>query len=333
MSSATAAVSNIYQASLKGSSIAEVPAGSSSSSGSIPPTPPSSSSSCATSNALTAPLYASLPSTDETSSLLGGVEKLPIKYSEIDMGNEEDIVELQEELSQYYNTSSFNISSGSIRRAALMFLMFVALTCVLNVSPNRVSSHIRTAFTHLSTDLVDPTPEDSANKTVAQVNPDCFVDENGVSFCPGRLPGNIENVHLKPGCLMMSVNDLTTLSENKDYSDSKILTICSSMAAGVVMVDNGLLKKYGMVGEDKSYVSSVLFSDDSQLKLFSGKNFDGAVIGSNGTPYTDPYTKVLGLSKQKYVDSGEQVNDNVYSFLFATSSIEMNSCLEAMEFN
>ena len=33
---------------------------------------------------------------------------------------------LQEELSQYYNTSSFNISSGSIRRAALMFLMFVA---------------------------------------------------------------------------------------------------------------------------------------------------------------------------------------------------------------
>lgn len=249
------------------------------------------------------------------------------------MGDEEHIANLQEELSQYYHKSSFSISTATVRRAALVFLIFVAMTCVLNISPTGVTSHIRTAFTHLSAELVDPTPADSSNKTVAQVNPDCFVDDNGVSFCPGRLPGNIENVHLKPGCLMISVNDLTTLADNKDYSDSKILTVCASMAAGVVMLDHEMLKKYGMIGEDKSYISSVLFSDDSQLKLFSGGNFDGAVIGSNGTPYTDPYTKVLGLAKQKYVDSGEQVNDNVYSFLFATSSVEMNSCLEAMEFN
>ena len=254
-------------------------------------------------------------------------------YSELDMGDERDVAELQEELSQYYHKSSLSFSNATVRRAALIFLIFVCMTCVLSISPSGVSSHIRTAFTHLSSELVDPTPGDSSNRTVAQVNPDCFVDDNGVSFCPGRLPGNIENVHLKPGCLMMSVNDLTTLSENKDYSDSKTLTICSSMAAGVVMLDYDMLKKYGMIDEEKSRISSILFSDDAQLKLFSGRNFDGAVIGSNGTPYTDPYTKVLGLAKQRYVDSGEQVNDNVYSFLFATSSVEMNNCLKAMEFN
>lgn len=324
----------VYQASTNGPTIM----GSSSSSSSSPETPASSSSGAgsqstlSTPNALTAPLYASLPS-GENSALVGDSIQSPVNYSEFDMGDDEEIADLQEELSQYYHKSSFSISNATVRRAALMFLIFVAMTCVLEISPSGVSSHIRTAFTHLSSELVDPTPGDSSNKTVAQVNPDCFVDDNGVSFCPGRLPGNIENVHLKPGCLMLSVNDLTTLSENKDYSDSKILTVCSSMAAGVVMLDHDMLKKYGMIGEDKSYISSVLFSDDAQLKLFSGRNFDGAVIGSNGTPYTDPYTKVLGLAKQRYVDSGEQVNDNVYSFLFATSSVEMNSCLEAMEFN
>jgi len=160
----------------------------------------------------------------------------------------------------------------------------------------------------------------------------CDVDKAGVSFCPGLLPGNIANVHLKPGCVMMSVNDLSELEHIPSYSSSPILTICASMSAGVVTVDHDILQKYKMATDKKSMVSSILFSDDSQIKLFEGKKFDGAVIGSNGTPYKDPYTKVLGLGNLKYPHTEAHVNDNVFSFLYATSSIEMNSCLSAMEF-
>jgi len=161
----------------------------------------------------------------------------------------------------------------------------------------------------------------------------CDVHPSGVSFCPGFLPGTYQNVHLKPGCVMLSVNDLTTMGKNPSYSNSPILTVCASMSSGVVMVDNALLQKYNLASASHSHISSILFSDDTQIKLFSGKNFDGSVIGSNGTPYKDPYTKILGLTQQKYTSEPfEPVNDNVYSFLFATSSVEMNSCLHAMEF-
>ena len=36
---------------------------------------------------------------------------------------------------------------------------------------------------------------------------------------------------------------------------------------------NEKLIKYGMVSAKQSYISSVLFSDDTQIKLFSGKLF------------------------------------------------------------
>lgn len=171
------------------------------------------------------------------------------------------------------------------------------------------------------------------NLQVAVEQPPCDVDKGGVSFCPGVLPGNIENVKLKPGCVLMSVNDLTTLHKNPTYKASPILTICASMSSGVVMVDHSLLQKYKMVTSEYSMISTILFADDSQIKLFSGKNFDGSVIGSNGTPYKDPYTKVLGLSGAKYTSEPfASVNDNVFSFLYATSSVDLNSCLNAMEF-
>ena len=167
----------------------------------------------------------------------------------------------------------------------------------------------------------------------ASSSPPCDISAGGVSFCPGELPGNIANVHLKPGCVMMSVNDLTTLPKNPDYKASPILTMCASMASGVVMVDHDMLQKYNMVDGDKSYISSILFADDIQMKMFSGNNFDGAVMGSNGTPFKDPYTKVIGLTSQKFTSTPNAgVNDNVHSFLFATSSVEMNSCLKSMEF-
>merc|ERR1719502_428989 len=179
-----------------------------------------------------------------------------------------------------------------------------------------------------TTSSTNSTSESEENEVVAQANKanadkPCDIGEGGVSFCPGTLPGNVEAVHLKPGCLLVSTNDLTTMERNPHYSNSPILTVCASMSTGVVMVDVETLKKY--------LISSLLFSDDTQIKLFSGSNFDGQVIGSLGTPYNDPYTKVLGLTGQRYANEPhELVNDNVKSFLFATSSVEMNSCTEAL---
>jgi hypothetical protein len=166
---------------------------------------------------------------------------------------------------------------------------------------------------------------------LADKSADCDIEKGGVSYCPGKLPGGVQNFHLKPGCVMMSVNDLKTQDKNPSYKYSKILTICASMESGVVMVDNEKLIKYGMATDKQSYISSVLFSDDTQIKLFSGKTFDGSVTGSNGTPYKDPYTKILGLSGQRYTSEPfATVNDNVNSVVFATSSLELNSCLDAL---
>ena len=175
----------------------------------------------------------------------------------------------------------------------------------------------------------------SSAATTGTTDKPCDVTASGVSYCPSTLPENVEYVHLKPGCVMMSTNDLSSMKLNNalasKYADSPILTVCASMASGVVMVGNDILAKYGMVSGDNSKISSILYADDIQMKIFSGKNFDGGVVGAYGTPYNDPYTKVIGFSGRKYND-GAHVNDNVNSFLFATSSIEMSSCLNAMEF-
>ncbi len=199
--------------------------------------------------------------------------------------------------------------------------------------------HLR--FTALGASPAEAAASNNSNSTspaaeqanAANADQPCDIGVGGVSFCPGTLPGNIEAVHLKPGCLMMSTNDLTTMERNPHYNNSPILTVCASMSTGVVMVDTDTLGQYGMLSTDhsKSLISSLLFSDDTQIKLFSGTNFDGQVIGSLGTPYNDPYTKVLGLTAQRYSNAPhELVNDNVFSFLFATSSVEMNSCSEAL---
>jgi len=199
------------------------------------------------------------------------------------------------------------------------------------ITENEDTEEIST--TNSTTNSTNIENENVDQATKANADKPCDIGEGGVSFCPGTLPGNVEAVHLKPGCLMLSTNDLTTMERNPHYSNSPILTVCASMSTGVVMVDAETLMKYDMLSSDgkKSLVSSLLFSDDTQIKLFSGSNFDGQVIGSLGTPYNDPYTKVLGLTGQRYANEPhELVNDNVKSFLFATSSVEMNSCTEAL---
>ena len=74
----------------------------------------------------------------------------------------------------------------------------------------------------------------------------------------------------------------------------------------------------------KSLISSLLFSDDTQIKLFSGSNFDGQVIGSLGTPYNDPYTKVLGLTGQRYANEPHELIPHV----FQSTTVGLNApCL------
>jgi hypothetical protein len=232
------------------------------------------------------------------------------------LGTKEDAVEVVSTSSKF----------PSLTAISLVVLLGLTAVVVYMASPfefGSVRNHV-TAFQAAS-----------SAATTGTTDKPCDVTASGVSFCPSTLPDNIENVHLKPGCIMMSTNDLASMKLNgamaSKYANSPILTVCASMASGVVMVGNNILAKYGMVSGSKSAVSSILYSDDIQMKIFSGKNFDGGVIGAYGTPYNDPYTRLIGFSGLKYNDGGH-VNDNVNSFLFATSSIEMSSCLNAMEF-
>ena len=305
---------------------------------------------------LTAPSSSSVSSSSSSSALR---ESTPLLLSSPSLSNEmETIIIEEEEQAPYYNTTLYKPT----RIIAVVFLLGLSMIfAVTSYNPKFFENqyhHLR--FTALgaspaeaaaaqqsvslleanTTSISDTnsTFEPEENDVVAQANKanadkPCDIGEGGVSFCPGTLPGNVEAVHLKPGCLMISTNDLTTMERNPHYSNSPILTVCASMSTGVVMVDSETLKKYDMLSSDgkKSLISSLLFSDDTQIKLFSGSNFDGQVIGSLGTPYNDPYTKVLGLTGQRYANEPhELVNDNVKSFLFATSSVEMNSCTEAL---
>jgi hypothetical protein len=88
------------------------------------------------------------------------------------------------------------------------------------------------------------------------------------------------------------------------------------------------------VTDKESYISTALYSDDSQLKFFQGKNFDGSVMGEVGTSYNDAYTRIMGFAAYRYPDEESKiVNDNINSFLYATSSVELNSCSDAMYFD
>lgn len=306
----------------------------------------------------TAPSSSSTPS---SSSLAASRESTPLLLSSPSLSNEMETIIIEEEEETSYYRSAFYKPSRII---AVVFLVGLSMIFAVNsYNPKFLENqyhHLRfTALgaspaeaaaaqqsvslldTNTTTTTVSDTNSSSTtdeNEVVAQANKanaekPCDIGEGGVSFCPGTLPGNVESVHLKPGCLMMSTNDLTTMERNPHYSNSPILTVCASMSTGVVMVDSETLKRYDMLSSDgkKSLISSLLFSDDTQIKLFSGSNFDGQVIGSLGTPYNDPYTKVLGLTGQRYANEPhELVNDNVKSFLFATSSVDMNSCTEAL---
>merc|ERR1711871_1111832 len=45
----------------------------------------------------------------------------------------------------------------------------------------------------------------------------CESDSGTSTFCPGKLPATVAKVHLEPGCILLSVNDLTTINENPKY--------------------------------------------------------------------------------------------------------------------
>merc|ERR1711916_104984 len=103
----------------------------------------------------------------------------------------------------------------------------------------------------------------------------CKSDSGTSTFCPGKLPATVAKVHLEPGCILLSVNDLTTINENPKYDESAILVICSSKEGGVVKVDEKVLTDFDMIFMGDSMISSIIFGTDTKLKVYETGDFTG----------------------------------------------------------
>jgi len=152
-------------------------------------------------------------------------------------------------------------------------------------------------------------------------------NETGTStFCPGVLPASVAKIHLLPGCVLFSNNDLTFVAEVPKYEESSILVICASSESGIVSVDATTLADFDMVFENQSLISSVILGPDAAVTVYSGGNFDGNSLVIKQTSSSD-----VSLVQKVYGLGTRSANDNVLSLELASGSDVLNKCETAMQ--
>lgn len=156
----------------------------------------------------------------------------------------------------------------------------------------------------------------------------CANTHGNTTFCPGLLPASVARVHLRPGCVLFSVNDLTQITNVHKYQESAILVVCSSSASGVVKIDGSTLEDFDMIFQDQSMISSIIFGPHTQLHGFSGNNF----TGMDTVLKPPPSSTMLSLDTAYFEGVRPRVstNDNIKSFEYISSSELLNSCEDAM---
>merc|ERR1711998_303852 len=121
----------------------------------------------------------------------------------------------------------------------------------------------------------EPETDDRVGEQSEPLPVPCESDSGTSTFCPGKLPATVARVHLEPGCILLSVNDLTTINENPKYDESAILVICSSKEGGVVKVDEKVLTDFDMIFMGDSMISSIIFGPDTNIKIYETGDFTG----------------------------------------------------------
>merc|ERR1711998_416353 len=156
----------------------------------------------------------------------------------------------------------------------------------------------------------------------------CESDSGTSTFCPGKLPATVAKVHLEPGCILLSVNDLTTINENPKYDESAILVICSSKDGGVVKVDEKVLTDFDMIFMGDSMISSIIFGPDTNIKIYETGDFTGKSL--EVTP--EGNSKSASLRSIKFEKGKDRTaNDLIKSFEFTSESEDLNNCEDAMQ--
>merc|ERR1711998_233902 len=171
----------------------------------------------------------------------------------------------------------------------------------------------------------EPETDDRVGEQSEPLPVPCESDSGTSTFCPGKLPATVARVHLEPGCILLSVNDLTTINENPKYDESAILVICSSKEGGVVKVDEKVLTDFDMIFMGDSMISSIIFGPDTNIKAYESGDFTGAPIE------VTPHGTSASLRTIKLEDKDRTANDLIKSFEFTSESDDLNSCEDAMQ--
>merc|ERR1711998_655393 len=174
----------------------------------------------------------------------------------------------------------------------------------------------------------EPETDDRVGEQSEPLPVPCESDSGTSTFCPGKLPATVARVHLEPGCILLSVNDLTTINENPKYDESAILVICSSKEGGVVKVDEKVLTDFDMIFMGDSMISSVIFGPDTNIKAYESGDFTSTSL--EVTPQGD--SRSASLRKLKFGEEKDRTaNDLIKSFEFTSESEDLNSCEDAMQ--
>merc|ERR1711998_603263 len=174
----------------------------------------------------------------------------------------------------------------------------------------------------------EPETDDRVGEQSEPLPVPCESDSGTSTFCPGKLPATVARVYLEPGCILLSVNDLTTINENPKYDESAILVICSSKDGGVVKVDEKVLTDFDMIFMGDSMISSIIFGPDTNIKIYETGDFTGKSL--EVTP--EGNSKSASLRSIKFEKGKDRTaNDLIKSFEFTSESEDLNNCEDAMQ--
>merc|ERR1711871_565706 len=138
---------------------------------------------------------------------------------------------------------------------------------------------------------------------------------------------------IEPGCIIIANKDITNIRFGPQNDHVVVVTVCATRGAGTIILDAPKLSSYGLIIEGQSLISTVGYSDDSQLTVFKEDNCKGQILkrflGTSAS--SNRMTQLYSLSDNNYMFDGTAISRNVWSIKMQTSTETLSDCSKTVQ--
>ena len=191
-------------------------------------------------------------------------------------------------------------------------------------SESGTSSEVGANFTQ-------PAPDSSSSEGITDVKIRKSSMDEEIAVCViSDLPISriYEGVVIKPGCAVLVNADVTKNQVDPKNSRAVVVTICATRRAGAIVLGASDLSSYELLLDGRSLISTVGYSDDSQLTVFKEDNCEGQVLkrllGTSAA--SNKLTQLYNLSRNRYMYDNSLIEGNIRSIKMQTSTETLSDC-------